>query len=478
MNTERIKEYLALGEGQRIEFKSGTRNIDALGKVICGFLNAAGGYIICGVDEAGAFSVVDTSPEAIAKLEKKLHDGISPKAMILVQVQELDQKPLIVIEVPAGKDVPYAFQDVIYIRLGEMTRKADAETIRDIVMRHQIEPERWERRFSFADIEKDVDFGEVHAAVVDAQQVRRAFFRDLTSPVMVLEDLSVARYGRLTNAGDVLFSANPAIRLPQTRIRATRYNSDKAGDTFSDMKSFEGPLQTVFEETYSFIVRNTPTVSRFIKGNPKRQDSPLYPADAVREALINALAHRDYSDSSGGVAIHVFPHRLEISNSGSLPEGITEESLARGHISVPRNPDIAHVLYLRGYMEKAGRGSVLMIRQCKESGLPAPVWKSDRALGVTVTFRAPEVAEEFTGEVAGEVTGEVVRMLQVMEGEMKRSEIQERLGLKHEEHFRKSYLLPALELKVIEMTIPDKPTSRLQKYRLTKKGEQLMTARQ
>jgi len=68
-------------------------------------------------------------------------------------------------------------------------------------------------------------------------------------------------------------------------------------------------------------------------------------------------------------------------------------------------------------------------------------------------------------------------MLQVMEGEIKRSEIQERLGLKHEEHFRKSYLLPALELKVIEMTIPDKPTSRLQKYRLTKKGEQLMAAR-
>lgn len=86
-------------------------------------------------------------------------------------------------------------------------------------------------------------------------------------------------------------------------------------------------------------------------------------------------------------------------------------------------------------------------------------------LGVTVTVHAPEVA------------GEVVRMLQVIEGEMKRSEIQERLGLKHEEHFRESYLLPALELGVIEMTIPDKPTSRLQKYRLTKKGLQLMAAR-
>jgi ATP-dependent DNA helicase RecG len=95
-------------------------------------------------------------------------------------------------------------------------------------------------------------------------------------------------------------------------------------------------------------------------------------------------------------------------------------------------------------------------------------------LGVTVTFRVPEV----TGEVTEEVTGEVVRMLQVIEGEMKRSEIQERLGLKHEEHFRKSYLLPALELGVIEMTIPDKPTRRLQKYRLTKKGLHQIAAMQ
>jgi ATP-dependent DNA helicase RecG len=456
MTTDFVNDYLALGEGQRIEFKSVIRNIAELGKVACGFLNTAGGYIICGVDDRGIVSWIDTSLEAIAKLERQLHEAISPKALILVQVQVLEQKPVIVIEVPAGKDVPYAYRDVIYIRIGEMTKKADAETIRDIVMRHQIEPERWERRFSFADIEKDVDFGEVQATVSDALKVRRAFFRDMMKPSMVLEDLAVALYGRLTNAGDVLFSANPSIRLPQIRVRATRYNSDKAGDTFSDMKSFEGPLHKVFEEAYSFIVRNTPTVSRFIKGNPKRQDSPLYPEEVIREALINALAHRDYSDSSGGVANHVFPHRLEIWNSGPLPEGITAESLTKGHISVPRNPDIAHVLYLRGYMEKAGRGSVLMIRQCSENGLPAPVWHSDRALGVTVTFRAPEVK----------------RLLQCLKGEMTRQTLQDTMGLKDAEHFRKSYLLPALELGVVEMTIPDKPKSSKQQYRLTQMGIQ------
>lgn len=474
MTLEQINEILALGEGQRVEFKSDIRNINTMGRVVCGFLNTAGGYIICGVNDRGVVSGIDASSDAVARLERALHDGISPKALISVQVQELDQKPVVVIEVPAGKDVPYAFRDVIYIRDGEIVRKADTETIRDIVMRHQIEPERWERRFSFAEIDSDIDIREVKAAVVDAQQVRRAFFRDTTHPVMVLEDLSVAKYGRLTNGGDVLFATNPAMRLPQTRIRATRYNSDKAGDTFSDMKSFEGPLHAIFDEAYSFIVRNTPTVSSFIKGKPKRQDSPLYPEEAVREALINALAHRDYSAFSGGIGIHIFPRRLEIWNSGSFPNGITGESLAKGHISVLRNPDIAHALYLRGLMEKVGRGSVLMIRQCKENGLPAPVWHSDPALGVTVIFNAPEVTPQATPEVTPQATPQAppqaLRLITLLDHEMSAADLMEALHIKDRKHFRDAFLQPSLNGTFVEMTIPEKPSSPLQKYRLTETG--------
>jgi len=463
MTPDEIQELLSLGENQRVEFKSTIRNVDTLGQIVCGFLNTTGGYLICGILEPGKVVGVETSVEAVATLERKLHEGISPKALVSVQVQPLADKSIIVIEVPAGKDVPYAFRDAIYLRSGESTQRADAETIRDIVMRRQIEPERWERRFSFADVETDVDTAEVRAAVSDAQKARRAFFRDSTEPLMVLEDFSAAKYGRLTNGGDVLFAKNPAVRLPQIRIRAMRYNSGKAGDKFSDMKSFEGPLRAIFEEAYSFIVRNTPTISRFIKGNPKRQDSPLYPEAAVREALINAFAHRDYSSASGGIAIHVFPRRLEIWNSGGLPPGVTAESLGRGQLSVLRNPDIAHVLYLRGLMEKAGRGSVLVVQECEKSGLPAPKWQSDDKLGVTLTF--------FAEEVTGEVTGEVLRLIAVLEGDMKRQEIQEQLDLKHEDHFREAYLVPALTAGVIEMTIPDKPKSSKQRYRLTALGK-------
>lgn len=331
-----------------------------------------------------------------------------------------------------------------------------------------------------ADLDTDFDVAQLSAAVADAEPVKRAFLNDKSDPYRVLVDLSVARFGRLTNGGDVLFTRNPALRLPQTRIRAMRYNSDKVGDKFSDMKSFEGPLHTIFEDAYTFIVRNTASVSRFIKGNPRRQDSPIYPEDAVREALINALAHRDYAASSGGIAIHIYPRRLEIWNSGSFLNGVTPESIAKGQISVLRNPDIAHVLYLRGLMEKTGRGGRLIVDECVNAGLPSPSWVSDTS-GVTITFATTEVATQVTtdvttqvgAEVTMDVTTEALKVIQHLSGAMDRQTLQNTIKLKNIEYFRKAYILPALKAGIIEMTQPDKPKSSTQRYRLTPKGEAL-----
>lgn len=476
MTSDQIQEMLSLGEGPRIEFKSSIKNVDVLGRIVCGFLNTTGGYLICGIREPLEVVGLELSEDIVADLARKLHDGISPKSLVSIQAHVLEGKAVLVIEVPAGKDVPYAFRDGIYLRVGESTQRADAETIRDIVLRRQVEPERWERRFSFADLEADVDVKEIQEAVADAKNVRRAYFRDATQPLMVLEDFAAAKYGRLTNGGDVLFARNPATRLPQIRIRAMRYNSDKAGDKFSDMKSFEGPLQRIFEEAYTFIVRNTPSVSRFVKGNPKRQDSPLYPEDAVREALINALAHRDYSASSGGVSIHIFPRRLEIWNSGPLPDGVTEKNLPKGHISVLRNPDIAHVLYLRGLMEKAGRGSVLMVQQCRNAGLPDPVWRSDTKLGVTVTFASPDSAAVSRFGVlppafnVRKLRPEVAKLLIAIAREMNRTDVMKALRLKSPKDFDELYLGPAISEGFVELTTPEKPRSRKKAYRLSDLG--------
>jgi ATP-dependent DNA helicase RecG len=307
--------------------------------------------------------------------------------------------------------------------------------------------------------EADLDTNEINSTIRATGKSSCIQFRNINNTVAVLEDLGVSKYGRLTNGGDVLFCKNPSTRYPQLRVRAACFTEDRTDDTYKDMQFYEGPLVSLLEQVYGFIQRNTSTAAHFSKDNQSRQDKPLYPNEAVREGLVNAFSHRDYSDFSGGIAVHIYPNRLEIWNSGSLPHGVTLDSLTIGHISVLRNPDIAHVLYLRGLMEKLGRGSVLIQKACKEHGLPRPVWHSEEGYGVSLTFFTPEV------------TPEVIRVLLVIEGSMSSRELREKLGLKDDEYFRTTYLRPALEEHYIEMTVPDKPTSSRQKYRMTDFGQ-------
>lgn len=468
----RIAQLLSLGEGDRVEFKTGVRNKTVLGQVVCGFLNSSGGFVVCGVAEDGKSVGVASPDEAATAIEALLMDGLTPKALVSVEVQVVEGKSLLVIEVPAGQDLPYAFQNAIYVREQGQTRLADVATIRDLVLRKQIAPERWERRFSFADIEADLDADELRATREDVTRTRGDVLRAGQEPARLLEELSVAKYGRLTHAGDVLFCRNPAARLPQVRVRAACYSGHKDEAKFRDQKAYQGPLVSVLEEVYAFVVRNTPNTSTFSPASLRRKDEPLYPAEAVREALVNAFAHRDYSSPSGGITVGVFPDRLEIWNSGGLPEGVTVEKLAQGQLSVLRNPDIAHVLYLRGLMERLGRGSVLILNACQKHGLPKPVWTSDERSGVRLTFFAPHVTPQDTPQDTPQVTPQVERLLAVVRGTMSREELMAGMGVSDRKHFMAAYLGPALELGLVEMTLPSKPTSGKQRYRLTPLGQQ------
>ena len=473
MNRDNLQRLLSLGEGPNLEFKSGV-DPSAIGQQVCAFLNSGGGYVVLGVNEGGDIKGVSPASKSLLDfLEQTIVTGLMPKALVSFEDQTVEGKPVWVIEVPAGQDIPYSYKDEVFIREEEQTRRADVATLRDMILRRQNEPERWERRFSDADLEKDLDENEVRAMIMDVDVSRlEGLHESVGNPFKALERVGLIKYGRLTNGGDVLFASHPARRHPQVRVRAVCYTSDKSDDTYRDFKTFDGPLIQVLEQSFTFIQRNTPSSSHFRRGKMVREEQSLYPPEAIREGLVNAFAHRDYADFRGGIAINIYPRRLEIWNSGDFPEGINAESLARGHISILRNPDIAHVLYLRGMMEKLGRGSVMIRKACEDQGLPMPVWRAD-AQGVTLTYSAAEVATEVSMEVATEVSTEVMTVVSVLVDAMSRSALQEKLGLKNAEHFRKRYLLPALNSGYVEMTVPDKPNSRLQTYRLTAAGRAL-----
>jgi ATP-dependent DNA helicase RecG len=293
--------------------------------------------------------------------------------------------------------------------------------------------------------------------------------------VTLLEYLGFIKYGRLTCGGDMLFCINPAKRFPQARVKAVCYKTDKIDNDYIDMKSFEGPIVQNLEAVFAFVKRNIPNQMKFNSNSLTREEKPIYPPEAIREGLVNAFAHRDYADFRGSILVQIFADRLEIHNSGRFLDGITSDTIAKGQISLLRNPDIAHTLYTRKYMEKLGRGGMLIRKACQEYGLVEPKWSEDTN-GVTLTFFANA---EVTAEVTAEVSEEVQKLLILLEPnkEYTKKELQEKVGLKHDEYFRKSYMLPLLDMKILEMTIPDKPKSSKQKYRLTKKGNRIQNDR-
>lgn len=447
--------------------------LDNVGEKICAMLNGQGGSFFVKFPLLSDYKNVKPSDKEINTWESYIRKYLTPSAMFSFILKE----GKLSVEVPQGKDIPYAYCDIVYLQDSNTVKKAPIEIIKDMVQRKQVEPERWERRFSLASLPEDLDFDEIKKQLESMRLTQRINIPNMIEQEEFLNLLSVIKYGRLTNAGDVLFSHNTASRYPQARIRGTCYPTDKTSDTYTDMKQFEGPLLIVLDAVYRFILRNTTTRVSFQSKGTERKERPQYPDEVIREALVNALVHRDYSNHTGSIHVHIFPERLEIFNSGAFLDGVTADTLLKGSISVLRNPDIAQIVYLNGRMEKAGRGSQLIVQSCKKYGLPEPEWRSEEGVGVTLILRNREVSMDDTMEVSMddtmEVAKEVKMIVRAINGELSRKQIQEKFALTNAEHVRLKYIDPSIKYGFIEMTIPDKPQSRLQKYRLTSKGKEL-----
>ena len=161
-------------------------------------------------------------------------------------------------------------------------------------------------------------------------------------------------------------------------------------------------------------------------------------------------------------------------NPAVLPEGWGLADLLREHPSVPYNPNVANAFFRAGEIEAWGRGIERIFAACKTAGTPSPRLRVDAGLWTEFPFSKKYLRLiRGNGEVTTEVTTEV-RLLRLVTTHRTRQALQAGLGLKNDEHFRKTYLLPALERGLIAMTIPDKPTSRLQKYRITEAGRTLL----
>ena len=276
-----------------------------------------------------------------------------------------------------------------------------------------------------------------------------------------------------SHAAVLLFGRDPQRFLLTSEVKCLHFHGTEVRKPIPSYQIYKGTVFELVDQAVDFVMSK---IARRVGTRALGPEAPVdyeLPREAVAEAIVNAVAHRDYT-SNASVQVMLFTDRIEVWNPGELPPSLTLDDLRRPHASIPRNPLIAEPMFLARYAEKAGSGILDMIARCREAGLPTPEFRQSGGQFIQTLGRArPAAAPEVTPEVTPGVTPEVtpgVRLVQVLIGEMTRQQLQRALGLKDDDHFRKAHLQPALDAGLIEMTIPDKPRSSRQKYRLTAKG--------
>lgn len=379
MNENELKKLLTSGETETVEFKESLN--ESFYKNISAFANTKGGMLILGADKNGIVKGVDPSSRFLEDLTNRIVNKLS----IYPDIETIDIKGNRVIVIKVSRSgYPVSYEGRYYERVGNTTREVKTDNLRIMLLRGK----PWDSitgRFLL----KEIDPETVHRFIslaVDKNRLADVSLKE--SPNVILKKLELISDGKLTNGAVLLFGKNPQKHFINLCVRIGRFKTETM---IIDDKWVKGNLFQQFEETLN-ILKQFISVRYEIK-NIQREDIWDYPIPALREAVLNALVHRDYFNIANFILIKVYDDHIWISNPGGLPEGITIDELKKPHKSYVRNPLIAKTFYLTGTIEQYGSGTVRMTEWMKEAGLPEPEFKEEMG-GFSVYFYKDIYTEE------------------------------------------------------------------------------------
>jgi ATP-dependent DNA helicase RecG len=469
MTLKELKAQVGLGEDSRRQFKLDITNPDALAAEMAAFSNSEGGVLFIGVADDGVLAGLARAD--VARLNQMISNVASqhirsPLTVRTANVRLTNGRIVIALTVPKGIDKPYFDRTgVIWLKSGADKRRVNSK-------------EELRRLFQSVD-QFHADELPTKAGIDKLDKLRfRDFLRDvhkLSYPnskrerLQLLQNMNLATdNGVLNLAGVLLFAERPEWIKPQFIVKAIRYPGNAIhASRYLDTEDFAGSLRQVFDGALGFVTRNLHKVQAGRGVNAP--GAPEIPLAVFEELLVNALAQRDYLVSAP-IRLFIFDNRIEIISPGHLPNNLTVAKIRTGN-SIIRNPILVSYI-AKGILPYRGLGSGIK-RALEDWPEIDFVDDHDGCLFTSIVRRPAIVAPQVTPQVTPQVAPQVRRVAEALTDEMSRTELMNALTLKDRMHFTQDYLLPALRAGVIEMTIPDKPTSSKQKYRLTAKGKQL-----
>ncbi|OGR00430.1 MAG: transcriptional regulator [Deltaproteobacteria bacterium RIFOXYD12_FULL_50_9] len=372
MELKELKKLIQSGESETLEFKKSTGQLMRAGETLSAFLNHKGGQVVIGVTPAGKISgqlVSDTTLRDIAAILEKFEP---PVRIIIDRIPLDDGKEIIALgaSVSSGS-APFTFNGRAYRRVGSTTAAMPQEQYQRQLLYRAHSHSRWESDPALSMQISGLDRDEILRTVRLGIEAGRLPESTGSDPADILNRLGLRREGRILNAAVVLFGTSFLPDYPQCQLRLARFKgADKA--EFLDNRQLHGNAFQLLDEAMSFLLRHLPIAGRFESGRMERIDEPLFPVAALREALVNAFCHRDYTITGGSVSVAIFDNRLEIWSDGTLPFGLTLVDLKRNHRSLPRNQLVADTFFRRRLVERWGRGTQMIVELCIKAGHPEP----------------------------------------------------------------------------------------------------------
>jgi ATP-dependent DNA helicase RecG len=414
---EYIVKWVASGESELLEFKKSTAEKDRACRTLCAFANGQGGRLVFGVTPSGKVAGQTVNDRTLEELAQEFQGFEPPLFPTVDRVPIGAGREALVITVDRGARVPMAFRGVAYERVLNTTRTMPRETYQRLLLEEMHATERWENRPAEGWDVSRLDRRELVLTLEES--VRRGRIDDpgTREPLEILRGLGLLVEGnRLSRAAVVLFCKDEEQLpdFPQLQLKVARFKG-VTRDEFLDNRQFHGNAFALMRRAERFLIESLPVAGRIVPGRMEREDTPLLPVEALREALANAFVHRDYAIGGGSVSVALYDDRLEIISIGDLHFGLTPAALFREHESKPWNPMIARTFYRRGIIETWGRGTLKIARLMQEAGHRPPT-VSLREGAVIMTFGLPgKTTGKTTGKTIGKTTGKtpaaVLRLL-------------------------------------------------------------------
>lgn len=389
MTIEKLLAIISSGESECVEFKT-SFNDEAL-EVIGAFANTRGGTLFIGVSDTGEICGFQDGKKTIEDIANRIQEATDPRLQPSISVVSYDNKNIIVIVVSVGTGAPVSVRGRYFKRLGKTNQRMSHE---EIMQRMTASAGlSWDTGVEPKATIEDLDPKLISQFIQTIKKTGRRPLPENVSEVECLRKMELIKDGVPTRAALLLLGNHPESFFSSAFIKMGRFRSLTH---IVDDREIHGPLFGQLEGAMGWFRERLET-EFIITGKLQRDVRWEYPLDAVREALINLICHRDYT-SQAHSQVRLYDEHLVFRNAGGLPHSLTPEMLLHEHDSMPRNRQIADAFFYAGLIERWGSGTTRMAEELEAYGSTTPTFNSEMG-GFQLTFykpRAVEISEAVT----------------------------------------------------------------------------------